>query len=227
MKKLLIVTAAACAFVCGMVISTQAALVEITFDEPGISATTPRGFSDPRQNGDTITTQYTTSDGITWINNPSTGLFNPNYVTTGAEFPDAGVPALADGFYSDGNILWAFENVFWIGLDSPSTSVSFDYRRPKQGGSISVNLYNWDGTGSLPAPINAAPYSFNWTADDATYDNWTFCSIDAPPQEFNIISITGNNKFVIDNLSVNMVPIPASFWLLATGLIPLIRRIKK
>jgi len=227
MKRLLILLAAV-ALLFGMTMPAQATLVTITFDEPGISSgpyyPNPE-LTDPRDDGDIITNQYD-AQGLNWVNSPLPGAVpSLNYVTTGYEsgytipseaFTDA------DGNYQ-GHLLWYYNNYGWIELDASADSLEFQLRRPKSSGDIFLKVY--DTTSGSPVLV----YDFGkigWTAGSGwvTFDSDSFAAFTGT---FDAIYMSSGSKFYVDNLSVNMVPIPASFWLLATGLIPIIRRLKR
>jgi hypothetical protein len=216
MKKFLILLWAF-GLVLGITISPQAALVTITFDEPGINAyvegvTGTHLLDDAvtqvynQGDGDLITNQYA-SLGLNWIVNPSTQQPH-NEVTMGEMFNnefDVGV----------GNqILWYNGSTVEgnIQLDFLADSLAFDYRKPSDTDPFYVRLYN--GT------------------DEIYYSNvlyaigaWQTFNYDGASGNFDRILMYGPKKFVIDNLEVNAVPIPSSLWLLGSGLglLPLFR----
>jgi len=194
-------------------ISANAAVL-ITFDESGISL------------DDVITNQYASS-GVTWIANPfEAGSSVGNQVVngTGAYFSN-----LFDTYgqvlqYStkpaDGTIL----------LDRYADYLSFQYRRPSSSGTISVELFDYDPGSGTGTSLTADPFEFTWSpnADPYHISNWATFTYNGEEGNFNLIRMSSKSKFVIDNLAVNSVPLPASLWLLVSGLFPLVwRRMRK
>ena len=210
MKKLLTLFVSV-AVLLGWAISANAAVL-ITFDESGISLE------------DLITNQYASS-GVTWIANPfqvesavgnqvvnGTGAYYSNlFDTYGQVLQYSTKPA-------DGTIL----------LDSYADYLSFQYRRPGSSGDISVALFDYDpGTGT-GLPVNTFDFTWSPNADPYHISNWATFTYNGEQGKFNLIRMSSKNKFVIDNLAVNAVPLPASFWLLVSGLFPLFwRRMRK
>ncbi len=192
MKKMVVFLLAITAILFGTSLSAQAALVTITFDEPGIEI------------GETISTQYS-SQGINWSGS--------NSITVGSAFSnpfppfDAATPKILqyDTKPTNGVII----------LSTIADYFSIDFRRPASAGDITLALYNGTDLVHNYGRIG-------WDGPD-----WEHYTYNGEYGNFNQIILACGNKFVMDNLEVNMVPIPASLWLLASGLIMLIRTSKR
>ena len=161
-------------------------VVRITFDEEGISANCP-----PQGSGDLITDQYAAL-GVVWIVDPITEEPH-NEVTRGECFNnpfDIG---------SDNQVLWYNGNPVEgnIQLDLLANSLTFDYRRPGNTQNVQVRLYNGDD----PEPVYDVTFAAGPSWETFTYDAASSTGY------FDRIQMTGANKFVIDNLEVNMGPI--------------------
>lgn len=218
MKKFLIFL---CAFtlVAGVSLSAGAAMVTITFDEPGITSG-DINIKD-RYDGTQIDTEYTALYGITWVDTIDD---NPN------EYTGQGVtlPYEFSGTWSDtGNMLWNYGlggggttpvNAPIL-LAVPANYFSFDFRKPQSSSSVDVSFYMDD------VLVYAAP-TFIW--DPLAGDNdWKTFVYDGG-ELFNKVVLDSPDKFNSDNYTFNMVPVPASLWLLASGLVvPVVRRRKK
>ncbi|MBA4368383.1 MAG: hypothetical protein C0403_12195, partial [Desulfobacterium sp.] len=90
MKKLVVFLMAMTTVLLGTSLSAQAALISITFDEPGITS----GPTTSRFDGTPIDTEYSGSPwGITWVDIvPSVGISTGQWVTQPNEF---------NGFWTD------------------------------------------------------------------------------------------------------------------------------
>lgn len=210
--KRMIVFLCALAMALGTAMPASAALVTITFDEPGISAGGGPDPLNPVQGcGDLITNQYA-AWGVNWIVDPASTQPH-NEVTLGEWFKNA------FDIGSDNQILWYNGSTIGgnIQLDVLADSVSFRYRKPSDTDPIQVKLYNgstevydsgvFDAIGSWQI--------FSYIALDSSdyFDRiWMYS-----PDPYN-------KKFVIDDLQVNMVPIPSALLLLGSGLIPVVIR---
>lgn len=210
--KRMIVCLCALMMVLGAAMSSSAALVTITFDEPGISADGGPDPDNPVQGyGDVITDQYA-SLGLHWIvsgNDPYAD--NTNEVTVGEWFNnpfDIG---------SDNQVLWytcelrdpALKGD--IRLDFLADSLSFEHRRPAtQARALYVDLYN--GVDPVTTLIGE------------TTGEWRTFVYDGSNGSFDRIVMSCTHKFVIDNLEINAVPIPSALLLLGSGLVPVVVR---
>ena len=180
----------------GVTLSAQAAIITITFDEPGIDLE------------EVIEDQYASS-GINWIiYEIELGVENTNRVVSGT------LDYFNNVFPTDGQIL-QYNNrdapAGVIELDFLSDYLSFGYRRPSSSGEIFVEVLN-SGT---------SVYATSFVWDSGVWDTFIY---DGSLGDFNQITMSSSNKFIIDNLEVNPVPIPSAFVLLASGLLMLIRR---
>lgn len=211
MKKLLVLL---CVFtlVAGITMSAQAALVTITFDEAWVTS----GLTNDRYDGTQVDTQYSFM-GVTWVD---TVADDPD-VLTGQGITHAGE---FSGSWSDSdNMLWNYGQGGGgttpvnapILLSVPADFFSFEFRRPNAGGSVDVQLYMSD---TLVYEGNVS-----WTYGQ----DWQTFSYSG--NLFDKVVLVSGDKFNSDNYTFNMVPIPASLWLLAggLGLLPLHRRMQK
>jgi hypothetical protein len=210
MKKLLTLFVSVAVLI-GWTISASAAVM-ITFDESGISL-------------ENLITNQCASSGVTWIADPfQAGSTVANQVINGTgdyfnnTFDTYGQILQYNSKPADGYIL----------LNSYADFLSFQYRRPGSSGDISVALFDYDpGTGTS-LPVNTFDFKWSPNADPYHISNWATFTYNGEEGNFNLIRMFSNNKFVIDNLAVNAVPLPASLWLLVSGLLPLVwRRIRK
>lgn len=208
MKKLLMFMTSI-VVILGITMSAQAALVTITFDEPYVTGGV--AGSGDRFDGSQIDTEYS-SLGATW-QDIYTGTSYPTYTGQVVCFPGE-----HSGSGWSSNYLWVYGNnagggvspaTAVVTLSTPSDSFSIDYRRPAQTGTIEVDLY-------LDTIL---VYDGSTMTSTATWQTFT-----APSVTFNQVHITQSDKTCFDNAKFNMVPIPASFWLLGAGLLPLLRR---
>jgi hypothetical protein len=205
-----------------MTVSAQAGLVTITFDDRNayIAGTTGThtipGTSTLTYNqgdGDLITGQYA-SLGVNWIVDPN---INRNEVTMGEMFNqpfDIGSPnkiLYYNGATVKGNIQ----------LDFLADSLAFDYRKPAATDPVRVMLFAgdqevYDSESTLTAEGFWKPFTYDAVNPTGYFDRIEMYG--GPESAYN-------KKFVIDNLAVNAVPIPASLWLLGSGLglIPVLR----
>ncbi|SPD75363.1 exported hypothetical protein [uncultured Desulfobacterium sp.] len=212
MKKLLTMFAAV-VLLLGMTMSAQAGLITITFDEPGINL------------DDIITTQYTT-DGVNWIPNPfvegSTAV--PNQVVNGT------ITYFSNVFPTYGQILqYNTKPAYgYILVDNYADSLSFQYRRPSSSGDITLQLFDYDPDTGTGTSLTLTPFTLTWTPDDPNNDDldWATFTYNGEEGNFNLIAMNSTNKFVIDNMQINAVPIPPAFVLLASGLLMLLQRRK-
>ena len=167
--------AMAVAFLLGMALSAQTKTVTITFDEDGIELY------------DVIRTQYQDLE-VTWSN-----LYS-NLIVTG----DCGI----------------FENYFDIGLNnqiihydtkpaegliqlaSLSKTLSFELRRPSAPGDIYLELYDTTAGGALVHDFGR----IGWDGPD-----WETFTYDGLYGRFDQIYIHCTNKFVMDDLRLEMV----------------------
>lgn len=165
---------------------------------PAQAATISISFDEPGINAnDTLTTQYSNL-GLTFSGTLAK-------VKSPASF---GNPFPADGkvLHFDLKPVAAF-----LDIAAPAAAIAFDFRRPDAPGAIGVSLF--DGA-NLVHDFGSIP----WPGPD-----WLVFSYDGSFGTFDRVRFTGAEKFVIDNLSVTTVPVPASMLLLAAAL-PLLRR---
>lgn len=155
--------------------------------------------------GDTITEQYA-AFGVHW------DATYGDEITVGPNFNHP--------FDSEGQILWYNGTPKGIiQLDTLAYYLSFDFRRPSAPNDIYLAIY--DTTTASDVLVHDFG-RIGWDGGD-----WSIFTYNGEFGDFNKIEMYCSNKFVIDNLSVNMVPIPPSVLLLATGLIPLMFRRKR
>lgn len=214
MKKFLIFL---CVFslATGIAMSAGAAMVTITFDEAWVTS----GPTTNRYDGSQIDTQYTAAYGVTWVD---TVADDPNVLTG----QGVTLPSEFGGAWSDtDNMLWNYAQggsgttpfEAPILLSTPSDYFSFEYRRPNAAGTMDVKLY-------LGGVIVYDDPGFAW--DPITDGDWKTFEYTGGSL-FDKVVLSGNDKFCTDTYKFNMVPIPASLWLLASGLVLVVRRKKK
>lgn len=213
MKKLLLVLASGFVLL-GVSFPAQATI--ITFDEPGISLT------------DTITTQYS-SPGINWIDNPFTSTVATNQVALGTtQFFNNTFSSDEQFLYYNGDLTGGTAVEGSIFLDSYATTLSFDYRRSKSSGNMQFVLYDYDPiSGAASEVFNTGEFIWGVNTADRV---WTTFSYGGANGDYNLVLMYSptNQKFMIDNLAVNEVPIPSAFMLMGSGLMLLVgRRLKK
>jgi hypothetical protein len=193
-------------------VSAQAGLITITFEEPGITA----GLTTNRYDGTQVDTEYSGSPwGVTWVDIvPSSDLTGQGVV----------LPNEFNGYWTDSDQMLYYAPTTTSGaspftaqilLTVPADFLSFEYRRPNAAGTFDVLLYS----GSTLVYDDPG---LSW--DPATDVNWkTFTYTEG--QTFDKVLISGGDKSLTDNYSFNTVPIPASLWLLGSGLglLPLLR----
>ncbi len=173
--------------------ATLAATITVTFDEADINA------------NDTLTAQY----------QPLGLIFSSGGTLAKVKSPSS----FGQPFAADGNVLHFDEKPVhvWLSIISsitggPASAISFDFRRPASAGTINIAL--------LDAHSNLVHDFQNilWTGPD-----WQVFDYDGSFGNFSSVLFYASDKFVIDNLSVTTVPLPASVLLLAAAL-PLVRR---
>ncbi|MBT8339768.1 MAG: hypothetical protein KJP07_07120 [Desulfatitalea sp.] len=141
--------------------------------------------------GDSIDTQYANL-GVTWTGS--------NAITIGSAFSNAFAPVDSltpqvlqyNSKPTDGQIHLATQADYF----------SIDFRRPSSPGDISLTL--WDDVDMV--------YDFGvigWSGPD-----WEHFAYYGSFNTFDRIVLSSPNKFVLDNLEVNLVPIPSSIMLL-------------
>jgi hypothetical protein len=101
-------------------------------------------------------------------------------------------------------------------LSVPANFFSFEFRRPNAGGTVDVELY----MGDSDTPFYEG--SISW--DPILDGDWKTFVYDSGALFDKVVLVSGD-KFNTDNYRFNMVPIPASLWLLGSGLglLPLFR----
>jgi hypothetical protein len=214
MKKMVIFLLAITAILFGTSLSGQAALVKITFDEPGITS----GPTTSRFDGSPIDTEYSGSPwGVTWVDIvPTSDISTGQWVTLPNEF---------NGYWTDSDQMLYYATTTTSGaspftaqilLTVPADFLSFEYRRPNAGGTFDVLLYSgstlvYDDPGLTWDPVA----DVNWKT--FTYNGG---------ETFDKVLIWGSDKSLTDNYTFNTVPIPSAFWLMGTGLLFVIRRKK-
>lgn len=214
MKKILIIMAAF-VWVLGITVSARASLITITFDEPGITADPPLGGpTGNRYDGTQIDDEYS-AIGVTWEDTlPANASLTGQGVTRPSEF---------SGDWTDSDqMLWYYGTGGGgttpvnapILLNVPANSFAFEYRRPNNYGTMGVQLYRGNGL------VYDDP-GLSWDIGEG-WKTFTYTG-----KLFDQIVISGSDKFVSDNYSLNMVPIPSAFWLLGSGLVLVIHRRRK
>lgn len=203
-----------------MTLPTRAALVTITFDEPGI------------EYHEIITDQYNSGAmdwGVTFSSIDGDG--NPtDYITvkTPVDLSNLGSDE-SDGQFI--HIDYKPASLLML-LDTPADYLSFEFRRPKTEQKIFLSIYDTSG-GTLFKVVDSL--LIGWFPTDTASggdDWWTYIYGDDTSEtlSFDLISVSCSNKFLMDNIrvgTIDAVPIPTSVLLLGTGLIPLVLRRKK
>ncbi len=132
----------------------------------------------------------------------------PNQITSGSSLD------FENPFSSDGQILQYNSKSSEIGiinLGFLADSFVFEHRRPKSSGTFNLKLNN--GTDTV--------YQ---TTVSSSGSAWTEFEYDGANGLFDQIVMYSTNKFIIDNLEINSVPVPTSLLLLVSGLFPIVWR---
>lgn len=132
---------------------------------------------------DIITTQYQDL-GIVWIDTYA------NAIVVGSDYKNA--------FDSDGQIINYTDNEGVIQLDAMADALSFEFRRPSNAADIYLELYD-STVGDTPALV----HDFGRIGWDES-DGWKEFIYDGEYGEFDRIEIYSTNKFVMDNIVINM-----------------------
>mgnify|MGYP006266661585 CR=1 FL=1 len=170
--------------------AARAATVTIDFDDPD------------RVRNETITDQYGTL-GVTFSGDAAK-------IKTG--------PGFNNPFDSDGNILHITgSNPQFAVLDfaSPTSLLSFEFRRPSDAGQIFVALFDDDG-------LVFDAVEIGW--DPAITPDWVSFEYPGDAGPVTRAEFSAPTKFVIDNLSFEVpdpqpIPLPLPAVLLASGLV--------
>jgi hypothetical protein len=200
MKKTLLLSLV---LILGIASGAMAGIITMTFDEAFVTG----GTAADRQDGTQVSTQY---EGITWADiYPGTNYpaYTGQVVCLDTEFKGPS--------WNTGNSLWIYGDLSSnpqtaiITLGTPSNYFSMDYRRPQASGTIEFDLYLW----------NKDKYEKVYDGSELIWtpgDGWT--TFIAPTVTFDKVVININDKFNVDNFSINPVPIPPSLILLISGL---------
>ncbi len=158
--------------------------------------------------GTVLSDQFSVSDGITFTGS--------NQITAGTDSGTFNRP-----FDSYGDVLQYSQQGtdLVISLTEAASSLGFIYRRPSGSGNFDVELFS---NGSLVDEFNVA-----WSSGDTTNDALGWGTFLFSGADFDQIVLYSNNKFVIDNLTLNAVPVPGTLVLLMSGLLPIATRYRR
>ncbi len=139
------------------------------------------------------------------------GIFLDDIITTqyqdwGVVWSDTYANLIVDGsetyynhpFNSEEQILNFTDNEGMIQLDAMADALSFEFRRPSNTGDIYLEIYD-STAGADPVLVNDFG-RIGWDGPD-----WEVFTYDGEYGEFDLIHIHSANKFVMDNLVINMI----------------------